>query len=119
VVTSLVNPPALHPLPSPTLQLATSFVTGDSGSQACLYAVLLNVRDDSGTAGDRTRVVATGSTAKIEALGCWLSQYDATKNNKDASRRRGRGPSAGREGLLALGSVGRHRTLSLARPPEQ
>jgi hypothetical protein len=75
--TSLVNPPALDPPKSPsvqprlvTLQQAHTYVA------ACLYELAVTVTDDDGgSATDTAAVVVTGNATVSMGSGWWLNQY--------------------------------------------
>jgi hypothetical protein len=73
----LVNPPALDPLPSPSLQprdVVDTQVHAFAG--ACLYEVTLSVLDDDGgTATDDTDVVIAGNADLVRSAGYWYNQF--------------------------------------------
>jgi hypothetical protein len=77
VITSLVNPPATDPDPSPTVQprdvtLDSSHMFGD----ACLYDLTATVADDDGgSAEDTATVIVTGNADTSRGSGYWLNQY--------------------------------------------
>ena len=80
--TSLVNPPTLDALPSPTVQPRT---VGDSVrhafTQACLYQVGLSVRDDDGgSVADSVPVVITGNATLVRSSGYWSAEYRAKRS---------------------------------------
>ena len=83
VLTSLVNPPALDPLKSPTVQprdvdLSATHAYGD----ACLYTLTVTVDDDDGgSASDTAAVLITGNADVSKGHGWWLNQYRAKSSN--------------------------------------
>lgn len=84
--TSLVNPPATDPDPSPTVQprLVTDSTT-HVFSDACLYDVVVRVEDDdSGVATDTIAVIIQGNADKARSKGYWYSQY-ATPGQRNAN----------------------------------
>lgn len=78
--TSLVNPPALDPLKSPSVQPRD--VTRSSShtyGEACLLELTTTVDDDDGgTASDSAAVVIRGTADKSRPTGWWKNQYDGT-----------------------------------------
>lgn len=83
VVTSLVNPPAIDPDPSPSVQprnvtVDTTHVFGD----ACLYDLTVTVDDDdAGTASDTAVVIVTGNADLSRGSGYWYAQYRPSPPN--------------------------------------
>ncbi|MDV3221462.1 M36 family metallopeptidase [Intrasporangium sp.] len=75
--TSLVNPPALDPPKSPSIQprdvdLSETHAYGD----ACLYTLTTTVTDDDGGSGnDSAAVLVTGNADVSKGHGWWLNQY--------------------------------------------
>ena len=75
--TSLVNPPALDPAKSPSIQprdvtKSSTHAYGD----ACLYELTATVTDDDGgSASDTAAVVITGNATVSKGHGWWLNQY--------------------------------------------
>ena len=83
-VTSLVNPPALDPPKSPSVQprdvtLEASHVYTD----ACLYELGVTAEDDDGGVSptDTAAVVITGNATVSKGHGWWLNQYRVKKAN--------------------------------------
>jgi len=83
-VTSLVNPPALDPPKSPSVQprdvtLEASHVYTD----ACLYELGVTAEDDDGgvSVTDTAAVVITGNATVSKGHGWWLNQYRVKKAN--------------------------------------
>ena len=80
---SLVNPPAVDPLPSPTMQPrdeddAQSHIFAD----ACLYSVTFSAQDDDeGTASQNVAVLIAGNSDQARSSGYWSSEYRQTKNS--------------------------------------
>ena len=75
--TSLVNPPALDPAKSPSVQPrdVTESSTHAYG-EACLYELTATVTDDDGgSASDTAAVVITGNATVSKGHGWWLNQY--------------------------------------------
>jgi hypothetical protein len=78
---SLVNPPASDPYPSPTVQPRAQVASAVSHTytQACLYRVGVTAGDDDGGSGvDSTWVVATGTETRIRNSGWWYNAYRKT-----------------------------------------
>ncbi|MEN8239720.1 MAG: PKD domain-containing protein, partial [Actinomycetota bacterium] len=76
--TYLVNPPALDPLPSPTVQPrdVTDAKTHTFG-QACMYDVGFDsLDDDNGTGSDSVSVLIVGNADLIRTAGYWHQQYN-------------------------------------------
>lgn len=77
--TSLVNPPAFDPLPSPSVQPRSGVTDARSHAftEACLYDVSLSVGDDDlGSAGDSIPVIITAPTGgRSRSQGYWQHQY--------------------------------------------
>ncbi|WP_137844451.1 M36 family metallopeptidase [Microbacterium sp. 2FI] len=77
-LTSLVNPPALDPLKSPSVEprdvtLEASHIYSD----ACLYELGVTATDDDGGVSptDTAAVVITGNATVSKGHGWWLNQY--------------------------------------------
>jgi hypothetical protein len=75
--TSLVNPPALDPAKSPSIQPRNVDWSADhTYGQACLYDLGLDVvDDDGGTASDTAVVIITGNATQSRGSGWWMNQY--------------------------------------------
>lgn len=75
--TYLVNPPAIDPDPSPTIQPRNVIDTQHHAfSQACMYLVGTSaVDDDSGVANDSVNVLITGDATLGRQSGYWAHQY--------------------------------------------
>ena len=77
-LTSLVNPPATDPDPSPSIQPRN--VTGTKShayADACLFnLVLTSADDDGGTGSANAVVIITGNAAKARSQGYWKYDYD-------------------------------------------
>ena len=73
----LVNPPALDPPLSPSIQPRNVAWTADHiYAEACLYDLTLDVVDDDGGAGiDSAVVIITGNEDQVRGLGWWKNQY--------------------------------------------
>lgn len=81
--TSLVNPPALDPPKSPTVQPRDVDLSADHVyAEACLYELVTEVEDDDGgTAADTAAVVVVGGGTKSKQHGWWLNQYREKPSN--------------------------------------
>ncbi len=81
--TSLVNPPAIDPAKSPSVQPRA--VTTDSThtyATACLFTLTVTVDDDDGgTADDTVAVVVRGNSDVNKGSGWWLNQYRVKSSN--------------------------------------
>jgi len=81
--TSLVNPPLLDPLKSPTVQprdveLSKTHAYGD----ACVYDLTVTVEDDDGGSSvDSAAVIITGNADVSKGHGWWLNQYRVKDSN--------------------------------------
>lgn len=81
--TSLVNPPALDPLKSPSVQprdvtLSATHAYGD----ACVYDLTVDVEDDDGgSSSDSASVLITGNADVSRGHGWWLNQYRVKSSN--------------------------------------
>jgi PKD repeat protein len=77
VESSLVNPPALDPLKSPSVQPRDVTLGADHAYlEACLYDLTVGALDDDGGAGsDGAAVVITGNADVSKGSGWWLNQY--------------------------------------------
>lgn len=77
LVTSLVNPPALDPLKSPTVQPRDVVLEATHAYEdACLYELTVTAEDDDGGSGqDSAAVVITGNADKSKGSGWWKNQY--------------------------------------------
>lgn len=81
--TSLVNPPALDPAKSPSVQprdisLTSTHTFGD----ACLYELTATVEDDDGgTASDTAAIVIRGNATASRSTGWWLNQMRVSGAN--------------------------------------
>lgn len=75
--TSLVNPPLLDPLKSPTVQPRdVTLEATHAYAEACLYELTVTVEDDDGGEGDDSAaVVITGNADISKGSGWWLNQY--------------------------------------------
>lgn len=84
--TYLVNPPALDPHPSPTVQPRDVTDTASHAwNQPCLYQVGAGAADDDGgMATDDTWVVVTGTDDRLRQPGWWYNQYDTSKQNRNS-----------------------------------
>lgn len=74
----LVNPPALDPLPSPSVQPRDVTDTRDhTFADACLYLVQFDVTDDDAgvSPGDEVSVVIVGNADDTRSAGFWRHQY--------------------------------------------
>jgi hypothetical protein len=77
MVTSLVNPPATDPDPSPSVQPrdVTEDATHTYGD-ACLYDLTVTVEDDDGGSDeDSAVVIVTGTADESKGHGWWLNAY--------------------------------------------
>lgn len=86
-MTSLVNPPASDPFPSPTVQPRdeTSMVS-PAFADACVYEVMFSSDDDDGgSAADSVQVLIAGGGDRNRPTGWWHRQYmkDGTKADFD------------------------------------
>lgn len=82
--TSLVNPPALDPLKSPTVQPREDVTASATHAYAtaCLFDLGLAVEDDDGGSGaDSAVVLVTGNADVARGHGWWLNQYRAKSSN--------------------------------------
>lgn len=81
--TSLVNPPALDPPKSPSVQPRDVDLSADHVyAEACLYELVTDVEDDDGgTAADSAAVVVVGNGTKSKQHGWWLNQYREKASN--------------------------------------
>ena len=84
--TSLVNPPALDPAKSPSVQPRDiNLLQAHVFTEACLYQMTLRVEDDdAGSDEDSIAVVVTGNADRSRGSGWWLNQY-RTKAPNDFS----------------------------------
>ena len=75
--TSLVNPPALDPAKSPSVQpRLVTLEQAHTYVEACIYELTVTVEDDDGgTASDTAAVVVTGNATVSRSMGWWLNQY--------------------------------------------
>ena len=75
--TSLVNPPALDPAKSPSIQPRdASFSATHAYGDACLYELTVTVDDDDGGTDDESAaVIITGNADRSRGTGWWLNQY--------------------------------------------
>ena len=75
--TSLVNPPALDPAKSPSIQpRGVDWSATHAYSQACLYNLNFTVTDDdSGIGEDTAVVIITGNDPRFRSSGWWMNQY--------------------------------------------
>jgi hypothetical protein len=75
--TYLVNPPALDPLPSPTVQPRdVTDAKTHAFDQACMYDVGFDaVDDDDGTGDDSVSVLIVGNADLVRSSGYWYQQY--------------------------------------------
>jgi len=75
--TSLVNPPALDPAKSPTVQPRDITLSASHAwSEACLYQLTTTaVDDDLGSGIDTAAVVITGNADVSRGSGFWLNEY--------------------------------------------
>ena len=73
----LVNPPALDPLPSPSIQPRNVLDTQvHAFGQACMYDVgLASGDDDGGAASDTVKVLITGNALLARSAGYWQNAY--------------------------------------------
>lgn len=74
---SLVNPPALDPAKSPSVQPRDVDLSETHAySEACAYTLTTTVTDDDGGSGDDTALVLITGTADVsKGHGWWLNQY--------------------------------------------
>lgn len=79
---SPVNPPALDPLPSPTVQPRTEPDQGmHAFGDACLYEVSFSAIDDDDGDGIATvDVIVVGNADQVRGAGYWMSEYRFVKN---------------------------------------
>jgi len=77
VQVSLVNPPLLDPLPSPSVQPRdVQHDVSHPFTMACAYDVTFDaVDDDGGTDSDSILVIITGAPTKLRPDGWWQNQY--------------------------------------------
>ena len=75
--TSLVNPPALDPPQSPSVQPRLVMLEqAHTYADACLYDLKVTVTDDDGgSASDSAVVVVRGNASNSRSSGYWLAQY--------------------------------------------
>lgn len=75
--TSLVNPPATDPLPSPSVQpRSVSDTQTHAFGDACTYEPTFTAEDDDGgSARDLANVVVTGNADRVRSAGYWNHQY--------------------------------------------
>ena len=76
--TSLVNPPATDPLPSPSIQPRdkTDMQT-NSFSDACVYQISFTSLDDDGdSSADSANVIITGNEDDPKSAGFWQTDYN-------------------------------------------
>ena len=81
--TSLVNPPALDPAKSPSVQpRLVTLEQAHTYVEACIYELTVTVEDDDGgTASDTAAVVVTGNATMSRSKGWWLNQYRVKPGN--------------------------------------
>jgi murein DD-endopeptidase MepM/ murein hydrolase activator NlpD len=79
---SLVNPPAVDPLPSPTVQPRSEpEETAHTFASACMFEVSLEATDDDGGEGSAAiDVLIAGNADVSQGSGYWTSEYRKTKN---------------------------------------
>jgi hypothetical protein len=75
--TSLVNPPALDPLKSPSVQPRNiTLEQAHAYLDACFYELTVIVTDDDlGSSSDTAAVIVTGHASISKGSGWWLNQY--------------------------------------------
>jgi murein DD-endopeptidase MepM/ murein hydrolase activator NlpD len=80
--TTLVNPPAADPNPSPTVQPRSELdQVAHTFGAACLYAVTFTATDDdAGESEASLDVVITGTADQVRSSGYWGAEYSLTKN---------------------------------------
>lgn len=85
--TSLVNPPALDPAKSPSVQPRDVDLSQTHAyTDACLYNLGVTVTDDdSGSASDNAIVLITGNGTVSKGHGWWLNEYRVKNNNSFTS----------------------------------
>jgi hypothetical protein len=86
-VTSLVDPPNLDPLPSPSLDPRDlTDIRTHTWSDACLYTVTVTATDDDGGQGDDEAVVLVlGDGTQVRSAGYWWNQYRPAGGGKSFS----------------------------------
>jgi murein DD-endopeptidase MepM/ murein hydrolase activator NlpD len=79
---SLVNPPALDPALSPTVQPRTEVdPRTHTFAQACMYTVEFTATDDDGgSAGSSIAVLITGTSDRVRSTGYWGAEYRLLRN---------------------------------------
>jgi hypothetical protein len=82
--TSLVNPPALDPPKSPSVQPRDVTLSATHAyTEACLYELTVTVEDDDlGSDSDTAAVVITGNADVSRGSGYWLGQYGLNPPNE-------------------------------------
>ena len=76
-IVSLVNPPSLDPLPSPSIQPRNVTLSASHTFAACLYDVGVRSRDDDGGVSptDTVKVLVTGTSSERFSAGYWQNVY--------------------------------------------
>lgn len=82
--TSLVNPPALDPDPSPSIQPRNlSLTESHAYASACLFDLRFTAADDdAGSAFADAVVVVAGNASRARSQGYWKAQYDTKPPNE-------------------------------------
>lgn len=89
VTVSLVNPPAVDPARSPSIQPRDVAWSADHAyAEACLYTLGLGVvDDDGGSAADSATVIITGNDDTLWGSGWWMNQYRRNPPNDFTTER--------------------------------
>lgn len=79
---SLVNPPALDPALSPTVQPRSEVDPRTHAfAEACMYAVQFTATDDDGGAtGSQVAVLIVGNSRRVRPTGWWAAEYRLLRN---------------------------------------